>query len=85
MYSTKDSQGNDSEFAHYYNHENVGAYNSFFYSKEYGVDSLFVAALIRFHMVLHFFKDWKARTVEKYEKEKYRLNNINKLIFILWQ
>ena len=65
----KDSQGNDSEFAHYYNHENVGAYNSFFYSKEYGVDSLFVAALIRFHMVLHFFKDWKARTVEKYEKE----------------
>lgn len=65
----KDSKGNPSEFAHYYNHENVGAYDSLFYWKEDEVDSLFVAALIRYHMVLHFFKDWKARTIEKYEKE----------------
>ena len=65
----KDSNGEVSEFAHYYNHENVGAYNSLFYGKESGVDSLFVAALIRYHMVLHFFKDWKPRTVEKYENE----------------
>jgi hypothetical protein len=47
----------------------VGAYNSLFYTKDFGVDSLLVAALIRYHMVLHFFKDWKARTIEKYEKE----------------
>jgi predicted kinase len=65
----KDSKGQDSEFAHYYNHENVGAYNSLFYSKEDGVDSLLVAAFIRYHMVLHFFKDWKQKTVDKYEKE----------------
>lgn len=65
----KDSKGEPSEFAHYYNHENVGAYNSLFYGKEDGVDSLLVAALIRYHMVLHFFKDWKQRTVDKYEKE----------------
>lgn len=65
----KDSRGEHSEFAHYYNHENVGAYNSLFYNKEDGVDSLLVAALIRYHMVLHFFKDWKQRTVEKYENE----------------
>jgi hypothetical protein len=65
----KDSKGQDSEFAHYYNHENVGAYNSLFYGKEDGVDSLLVAALIRYHMVLHFFKDWKQKTVDKYEKE----------------
>ena len=65
----KDSKGEPSDFAHYYNHENVGAYNSLFYGKEDGVDSLLVAALIRYHMVLHFFKDWKDRTVEKYEKE----------------
>ena len=65
----KDSRGEPSEFAHYYNHENVGAYNSLFYGKEDGVDSLLVAALIRYHMVLHFFKDWKAKTVKKYEKE----------------
>ena len=65
----KDARGEPSEFAHYYNHENVGAYNSLFYGKEDGVDSLLVAALIRYHMVLHFFKDWKPRTVEKYENE----------------
>lgn len=65
----KDSTGKDSDFAHYYNHENVGAYKSLFYSKEDGVDSLLVAALIRWHMVLHFFKDWKPKTVEKYENE----------------
>jgi predicted kinase len=65
----KDSKGESSEFAHYYNHENVGAYNSLFYGKEDGVDSLFVAALIRYHMVLHFSKDWKQKTVDKYEKE----------------
>lgn len=65
----KDSKGEPSEFAHYYNHENVGAYNSLFYGKEDGVDSLLVAALIRWHMVLHFFKDWKPKTIEKYENE----------------
>jgi predicted kinase len=65
----KDSKGNDSEFAHYYNHENVGAYNSLFYGKADYVDSLLVAALIRWHMVLHFYKDWLPKTIEKYEKE----------------
>ena len=65
----KDSSGNESKFAHYYNHENVGAYNSLFYGKDNGVDSLLVAALIRYHMVLHFFDDWKPKTVDKYEKE----------------
>ena len=65
----KDSKGNPSEFAHYYNHENVGAYNSLFYKKDEGTDNLLVAALIRYHMVLHFFKDWKPKTIEKYEKE----------------
>ena len=65
----KDSKGNDSDFAHYYNHENVGAYNSLFYGKEDGVDSLLVAALIRYHMVLHFFKDWQQKTISKYERE----------------
>lgn len=65
----KDSRGNDSEFAHYYNHENVGAYESLFYKKHDYIDDLFVAALIRWHMVLHFFKDWKPKTIAKYEKE----------------
>ena len=63
----KDSKGEPSEFAHYYSHENVGAYNSLFYRKEFGVDNLLIAALIRYHMVFHFFKDWKQKTIDKYE------------------
>jgi predicted kinase len=67
----KDSKGNDSEYAHYYNHENVGSYNSLFYcdTKDEYYDRLSVAALIRWHMVLHFFKDWEQKTVDKYERE----------------
>lgn len=66
-----DTKGQTSMFAHYYNHECVGSYNSLFYSDvidEY-YDKLTVAALIRWHMVFHFFKDWKPKTIEKYEKE----------------
>lgn len=77
----KDSRGNDSEFAHYYNHENVGAYNSLFYSKEDGIDSLLVAALIRYHMVFHFFKDWKQKTIDKYVAEFTSTNWLNELEF----
>lgn len=65
----KDSKGNDSDFAHYYNHENVGAYDSLFFEKDFFTNSLYVAALIRYHMTLHFFKDWKPKTITKYEKE----------------
>lgn len=77
----KDSKGNDSEFAHYYNHENVGAYNSLFYGKEDGVDSLLVAALIRYHMVFHFFKDWQQKTIDKYVSEFTSTNWLNEIEF----
>lgn len=77
----KDSKGEASEFAHYYNHENVGAYKSLFYGKEDGVDDLLVAALIRWHMVLHFFKDWKPKTIEKYVNEFTCTNWLNEQEF----
>lgn len=66
-----DSRGNKSDTAHYYNHEKIGSYNSFFYSDaqdEY-YDKLTVAALIRWHMIMHFYKDWEQKTIGKYEKE----------------
>ena len=67
----KDSKGNSSELAHYYNHEHVGCYNALFYndeSNEY-FDELITSALIRWHMILHFFKDWKQKTIDKYTRE----------------
>ena len=64
-----DSRGNETEFAHYYNHEHVGCYDSLFYDMPQETDRLLVSALIRWHMVLHFFKDWEQKTIDKYEKE----------------
>lgn len=65
----EDKKGNPSLTAHYYEHENVGSYNSLFYEVEDNIDKLVVAALIRWHMILHFFKDWKTETKNKYNKE----------------
>lgn len=65
----KDSKGNDSEFAHYYNHEHIGAYDSLFYDMNEETDRLLVAALIRWHMIPHFFKNWEQKTIDKYSKE----------------
>lgn len=59
-----DTKGNVSEYAHYYNHENVGAYDSFLYtclrSKE---SQLRIAKLIRWHM--YPFVISKSQNVEK--------------------
>ena len=63
------SKGEPTEYAHYYRHELVGSYNSLFYEMEEGVDKLIVAALIRWHMLLHFKKDWNEKTYLKYKKE----------------
>lgn len=65
------SGGEETEYAHFYNHENVGSYNSLFYCDEQDdyYDRLSIAALIRWHMVLHFFKDWEQKTIDRYEKE----------------
>ena len=46
-----DSKGNPTEEAHYYNHQNVGAYVSLFYSAQVPhIDSLLVSWLISKHM-----------------------------------
>ena len=65
----EDKKGNESEVAHYYNHECVGSYNSLFYSVDNDIDRLVVSALIRWHMILHFFRNWEQKTIDKYEKE----------------
>lgn len=46
-----DAKGNVSQYAHYYNHENVGAYDSFAYTVHYLRDTqLRISRLIRWHM-----------------------------------
>ena len=47
----QDAKGNPSDIAHYYNHERVGAYDSFLYTTDMDdIDRLYVAVLIRWHM-----------------------------------
>lgn len=60
----KNSRGEPTEEAHYYNHENVGAYDAFFYKNI--KNKLLVSWLINNHMRPYF---WKSPEVEdKYRK-----------------
>jgi hypothetical protein len=60
--------GKTTEIAHYYNHENVGAYLSLVYMAGtlHNDDKLEVANLIQWHMLL--YKDMKQSTIEKYKQ-----------------
>lgn len=61
----KDSKGNETQDAHYYDHEHVGSYNSLFYQKS-SPHTLYIAVLIRWHMQMHFI-DKQPHTAKKYE------------------
>jgi predicted kinase len=57
------------EIAHYYGHENVGAYNSLCYTKNDTMlteeDSLEISKYIQWHML--FYNDMSEKTIKKYE------------------
>lgn len=61
----KNSKGEITEQAHYYNHERVGSYNSLFYKMI--CSPLKVAMFIRWHMQLYFIKD-NEKAHQKYKK-----------------
>lgn len=54
--SFKNSKGEDTETAHYYRHENVGAYDSLFFEYSDGVEALDVSILINLHMQPYFWE-----------------------------
>ena len=63
----KNSKGEVTEQAHYYDHEKVGSYNSFFYDIGNAYNPLYIAVLIRWHMQLYFIKD-NEKALDKYKK-----------------
>ncbi len=63
----KNSKGDITEHAHYYNHEHVGSYNSLFY--EMLCSPLDVAIIIRWHMQPYFWeRDNNEKLCSKYRK-----------------
>ncbi len=63
----KNSKGEITEQAHYYNHERVGSYDSLFY--EISCHNLYVATLIRWHMQPYFWeKDNNEKLHHKYRQ-----------------
>lgn len=61
----KDSRGNSSEIAHYYNHENVGAY--FYISNSFGNrEEIHIANLIQHHMDYFKGEKYLARIRERF-------------------
>lgn len=64
---TKFFKLNDS-VAHYYNHENVGAYMILFLFRASSVESvLYISSLICYHMMPYVFEKSKEKTVERYK------------------
>lgn len=60
------TKGETTEIAHYYNHEKVGAYDSFVYTDGMPLeDRLYIAQLIQWHMTLHN-KTLNEKTILKY-------------------
>jgi predicted kinase len=67
----KDINGKTSKEAHYYSHDNVGAYESLFFDYSGDVKQLDVSVLINYHMYPYFWeKDIEngKKTEEKYRK-----------------
>lgn len=61
-------KGETTEQAHYYDHQYIGAYDSFFWITDY-CNSLYIAVLIRWHMQPYFWeKDNNAKSHNKYRK-----------------
>lgn len=60
----KNMKGEDTEIAHYYNHNNVGAYESLFYLKNENIktnDIVWISGIIGFHMRPHSITTDKAK------------------------
>jgi len=55
------SKGEETEAAHYYSHENVGAYNSLFINYPYNILKLDISILVNLHMQPHFWELEKTR------------------------
>ena len=66
--ATKFFKPNDS-VAHYYNHENVGAYMSLFIFRASSVETIIsIASLICYHMIPYALEHSKEETKERYKK-----------------
>lgn len=65
------TKGEKTEIAHYYSHENVGAYDSFFFDTGYsGEKRREISELIRWHMTPYF---WEKKDNEKMRKKYFNL------------
>ena len=65
--ATKFFKSNDS-IAHYYNHENVGAYMILFIFRASSVESvLYISSLICYHMMPYVFEKSNEKTIERYK------------------
>ena len=58
------TKGEETEIAHFYGHEHVGAYMSLFYTDD-DEKALKIAKLIQWHMLL--YKELSEKTIEKYK------------------
>lgn len=64
----KNHKGEETNIAHYYNHQHVGAYNSLFFIYPENVQMLDVSVLISLHMHPYSWKDNEDKMKSKYRR-----------------
>lgn len=72
-------KGDTDTYAHYYYHENVGAYNSLFYDLQ-DIDKQYVAWLINNHMKMMYWKNCNLDKIEKKYKKLWGEDRFNDLM-----
>lgn len=69
----ENAKGEHTNIAHYYNHENVGAYNALFFDYGFNVDILDISILVNLHMMPYNWESQNNETELKLRRKYYKL------------
>lgn len=69
----ENAKGEPTNIAHYYNHENIGAYNALFFDYEFNVDVLDISILVNLHMMPYNWERQNNETELKLRRKYYKL------------
>lgn len=69
----ENAKGEHTNIAHYYNHENIGAYNALFFDYEFNVDVLDISILVNLHMMPYNWERQNNETELKLRRKYYKL------------
>ena len=69
----ENAKGEPTDIAHYYSHENIGAYNALFFDYGFNVDVLDISILVNLHMMPYNWERQNNETELKLRRKYYKL------------